>query len=65
MLVKCETRSPSRIKGLSFHPTLSWVLACQYNGAIQLWDYHIGSLIHRFEAHQGTSSFYYLRLQFF
>eukprot|EP00388_Colpodella_angusta_P002370 GDKJ01007995.1.p1 GENE.GDKJ01007995.1~~GDKJ01007995.1.p1 ORF type:complete len:1350 (+),score=328.49 GDKJ01007995.1:45-4094(+) len=53
MLVKCETRSPSRIKGLSFHPTLSWVLASQYNGAIQLWDYHIGSLIHRFEAHEG------------
>jgi len=52
MLVKCETKS-NRVKGLSFHPKLSWVLASLHNGNIQLWDYRIGSLIEKFEEHEG------------
>lgn len=52
MLVKCETKS-NRVKGLSFHPKLSWVLASLHNGTIQLWDYRIGSLIDKFEEHEG------------
>jgi coatomer protein complex subunit alpha (xenin) len=52
MLVKCETKS-NRVKGLSFHPKLSWILASLHNGTIQLWDYRIGSLIEKFEEHEG------------
>ncbi|XP_053990351.1 uncharacterized protein LOC128882670 isoform X2 [Hylaeus volcanicus] len=52
MLVRCETKS-NRVKGLCFHPKLSWVLASLHNGVIQLWDYRIGTLIHRFEEHEG------------
>mmetsp|Transcript_20482 Transcript_20482/g.45185 ORF Transcript_20482/g.45185 Transcript_20482/m.45185 type:complete len:1235 (-) Transcript_20482:65-3769(-) len=52
MLVKCETKS-NRVKGLSFHPKLSWILASLHNGTIQLWDYRIGSLIDKFEEHEG------------
>mmetsp|Transcript_5230 Transcript_5230/g.13004 ORF Transcript_5230/g.13004 Transcript_5230/m.13004 type:complete len:1219 (-) Transcript_5230:59-3715(-) len=52
MLVKCETKS-NRIKGLSFHPKLSWILASLHNGTIQLWDYRTGSLIDKFEEHEG------------
>eukprot|EP00930_Biecheleria_cincta_P035139 TRINITY_DN241_c0_g1_i1.p1 TRINITY_DN241_c0_g1~~TRINITY_DN241_c0_g1_i1.p1 ORF type:complete len:1243 (-),score=237.00 TRINITY_DN241_c0_g1_i1:360-4049(-) len=52
MLVKCETKS-NRVKGVSFHPKLSWVLASLHNGTIQLWDYRIGSLIDKFEEHEG------------
>mmetsp|Transcript_23197 Transcript_23197/g.64834 ORF Transcript_23197/g.64834 Transcript_23197/m.64834 type:complete len:1217 (-) Transcript_23197:83-3733(-) len=52
MLVKCETKS-NRVKGLSFHPKLSWILASLHNGTIQLWDFRIGSLIDKFEEHEG------------
>eukprot|EP01059_Diplonema_ambulator_P025038 TRINITY_DN42020_c0_g1_i1.p1 TRINITY_DN42020_c0_g1~~TRINITY_DN42020_c0_g1_i1.p1 ORF type:complete len:1248 (+),score=523.71 TRINITY_DN42020_c0_g1_i1:55-3798(+) len=52
MMVKFETRS-NRVKGLSFHPKRPWILASLHNGAIQLWDYRMGSLIDRFEEHDG------------
>ncbi|CAD7971175.1 unnamed protein product [Amoebophrya sp. A25] len=53
MLVKCETKS-NRVKGVSFHPKLSWVLASLHNGTIQLWDYRFGTLIEKFEGeHEG------------
>eukprot|EP01062_Namystynia_karyoxenos_P031470 TRINITY_DN23359_c0_g1_i1.p2 TRINITY_DN23359_c0_g1~~TRINITY_DN23359_c0_g1_i1.p2 ORF type:complete len:1255 (+),score=571.61 TRINITY_DN23359_c0_g1_i1:138-3902(+) len=52
MLVKFETRS-NRVKGLSFHGKRPWVLASLHNGAIQLWDYRMGTLIDRFEEHDG------------
>eukprot|EP01053_Blabericola_migrator_P006350 Blabericola_migrator_1__6349@NODE_31_length_18777_cov_137_037787_g27_i0_p2_GENE_NODE_31_length_18777_cov_137_037787_g27_i0NODE_31_length_18777_cov_137_037787_g27_i0_p2_ORF_typecomplete_len1323_score243_90Coatomer_WDAD/PF04053_14/40Coatomer_WDAD/PF04053_14/1_4e02Coatomer_WDAD/PF04053_14/2_9e85COPI_C/PF06957_11/2_3e54WD40/PF00400_32/5_7WD40/PF00400_32/7_3e07WD40/PF00400_32/1_3e09WD40/PF00400_32/3_2e10WD40/PF00400_32/3_7e08WD40/PF00400_32/1_1e09WD40/PF00400_32/3_9e03WD40/PF00400_32/4_4e02ANAPC4_WD4 len=52
MLVKCETKS-QRVKGLAFHPRLSWILASLHNGVIQLWDYRLGCLIERFEEHFG------------
>jgi len=52
MLVKCETKS-NRVKGLSFHPKFSWILASLHNGTIQLWDYRIGALIDKFEEHEG------------
>lgn len=53
MLMKCETKS-SRVKGVAFHPTLQWCLTALHNGAIQLWDYRVGSLVDRFEEHEGT-----------
>ncbi|CDJ35265.1 coatomer alpha subunit, putative [Eimeria mitis] len=52
MLMKCETKS-SRVKGVAFHPTLQWCLTALHNGAIQLWDYRVGSLVDRFEEHEG------------
>merc|ERR1719149_492398 len=52
MLVKCETKT-NRVKGLSFHPKLPWILASHHNGVIQLWDYRNGSLIDKFEEHEG------------
>ncbi|CAD7971042.1 unnamed protein product [Amoebophrya sp. A120] len=53
MLVKCETKS-NRVKGVSFHPKLSWCLASLHNGTIQLWDYRFGTLIEKFEGeHEG------------
>jgi len=52
MLVKCETKS-NRVKGMSFHPRQAWVLASLHNGTIQLWDYRIGTLIEKFEEHEG------------
>eukprot|EP01054_Gregarina_sp_Poly1_P000161 Gregarina_sp_Poly_1__160@NODE_1036_length_5286_cov_103_904771_g714_i1_p1_GENE_NODE_1036_length_5286_cov_103_904771_g714_i1NODE_1036_length_5286_cov_103_904771_g714_i1_p1_ORF_typecomplete_len1331_score224_27Coatomer_WDAD/PF04053_14/1_2e02Coatomer_WDAD/PF04053_14/6_6e02Coatomer_WDAD/PF04053_14/2_3e87COPI_C/PF06957_11/5_8e61WD40/PF00400_32/5_7WD40/PF00400_32/1_7e07WD40/PF00400_32/9_3e10WD40/PF00400_32/1_9e09WD40/PF00400_32/6_6e08WD40/PF00400_32/1_1e09WD40/PF00400_32/1_1e04WD40/PF00400_32/93ANAPC4_W len=52
MLVKCETKS-QRVKGLAFHPRLSWILASLHNGVIQLWDYRLGCLIEKFEEHFG------------
>ena len=53
MLVKCETKS-NRVKGVSFHPKLSWILASLHNGTIQLWDYRFGTLIEKFEGeHEG------------
>eukprot|EP01061_Rhynchopus_euleeides_P014180 TRINITY_DN2462_c1_g1_i1.p1 TRINITY_DN2462_c1_g1~~TRINITY_DN2462_c1_g1_i1.p1 ORF type:complete len:1241 (+),score=601.51 TRINITY_DN2462_c1_g1_i1:82-3804(+) len=51
-LIKFETRS-NRVKGLSFHPKRPWILASLHSGAIQLWDYRMGSLIDRFEEHEG------------
>lgn len=39
--------------GLSFHPTRPWILASLHNGVIQLWDYRMGTLIDRFDEHDG------------
>ncbi|KAJ0101427.1 hypothetical protein Patl1_04422 [Pistacia atlantica] len=46
MLTKFETKS-NRVKGLSFHSKRPWILASLHNGVIQLWDYHMGTLIDR------------------
>lgn len=51
-LIKFETRS-NRVKGISFHPKRSWVLCGLHNGAVQIWDYRMGTLIDRFEEHEG------------
>jgi hypothetical protein len=40
-------------QGLSFHPTRPWILASLHNGVIQLWDYRMGTLIDRFDEHDG------------
>jgi len=52
MLTKFESKS-ARVKGLSFHPTRTWILAALHNGEIQLWDYIMATLIHRFNDHEG------------
>lgn len=52
MLTKFETKS-NRVKGLSFHTKRPWILASLHSGVIQLWDYWIGTLIDRFDEHDG------------
>ena len=53
MLTKFETKS-NRVKGLSFHPSRPWILCSLHNGVVQLWDYRMGTLIDRFDEHDGT-----------
>lgn len=43
----------SQVKGLSFHPKRPWILASLHSGVIQLWDYRMGTLIDRFDEHDG------------
>ena len=52
MLTKFETKS-NRVKGLSFHTKRPWILASLHSGVIQLWDYRMGTLIDRFDEHEG------------
>ena len=52
MLTKFETKS-NRVKGLAFHPNRPWVLASLHNGVVQLWDYRMGTLLDRFDEHDG------------
>ncbi|KAF2585094.1 hypothetical protein F2Q70_00033716 [Brassica cretica] len=52
MLTKFETKS-NRVKGLTFHPKRPWILASLHSGVIQLWDYRMGTLIDRFDEHEG------------
>ena len=52
MLTKFESKS-NRVKGLSFHATRPWILSSLHNGIIQLWDYQMGTLLDRFDEHNG------------
>lgn len=52
MLTKFESKS-SRVKGIAFHPKRQWVLASLHSGLIQLWDYRVGTLIDKFDEHDG------------
>lgn len=52
MLTKFESKS-SRVKGIAFHPKRPWVLASLHSGLIQLWDYRVGTLIDKFDEHDG------------
>lgn len=38
---------------MAFHPTRPWVLVSLHSSTIQLWDYRMGTLIDRFEEHDG------------
>ncbi|KAF1984474.1 Coatomer, alpha subunit [Aulographum hederae CBS 113979] len=60
MLTKFESKS-SRAKGIAFHPkrrvpsslNKPWILVSLHSSTIQLWDYRMGTLIDRFEEHDG------------
>jgi coatomer protein complex subunit alpha (xenin) len=52
MLTTYHTKS-NRVKGLSFHPKRPWILASLHSGVIQLHDYRIGTLLEKFEEHEG------------
>ncbi|CAI7062705.1 BEM_collapsed_G0007670.mRNA.1.CDS.1 [Saccharomyces cerevisiae] len=55
MLTKFESKS-TRAKGIAFHPSRPWVLVALFSSTIQLWDYRMGTLLHRFEDHEGPCS---------
>lgn len=38
---------------MSFHPKRPWILASLHSGVVQLWDYRMGTLIDRFDEHDG------------
>jgi coatomer protein complex subunit alpha (xenin) len=42
---------------VAFHPKRPWVLASLHNGVIQLYDYRMGTLIDKFDEHDGTALF--------
>lgn len=52
MLTKFESKS-TRAKGIAFHPSRPWVLVALFSSTIQLWDYRMGTLLHRYEDHEG------------
>lgn len=52
MLTKFESKS-TRAKGLAFHPSRPLVLVTLFSSTIQLWDYRMGTLLHRYEDHEG------------
>jgi WD40 repeat protein len=51
-LIKFETKS-NRVKGLAFHPKRPWIAASLHNGIVQIFDYRMGTLLEKFEEHDG------------
>ena len=52
MLTKFETKS-KRVKGLTFHSCRLWIMSSLHSSVIQMWDYRMGTLLNRFEEHDG------------
>ncbi|KAF8524410.1 hypothetical protein BU17DRAFT_85032 [Hysterangium stoloniferum] len=52
LLTKFESKS-NRMKGLAFHPRLPLLAASLHNGSVQLWNYQMGTLVDRFDEHDG------------
>ncbi|KAH3902677.1 probable Coatomer subunit alpha [Saccharomycodes ludwigii] len=52
MLTKFESKS-TRAKGITFHASRPWALVALFSSTIQLWDYRMGTLLHRYEDHEG------------
>ena len=44
-----------RVKGISFHPTNTWVLTTLHNGVVLIYDYRNGILLDKYEEHEGNS----------
>jgi coatomer protein complex subunit alpha (xenin) len=55
MLIKYEARS-KRVKGIAFHPKRPWVLTSLHTGAINMYDYRMGTLIDTFAEHEGNDT---------
>jgi coatomer protein complex subunit alpha (xenin) len=45
-----------RVKGISFHHKLPWVITSLHNGEICLYDYINGILLEKFIEHEGNYS---------
>ena len=44
--------------GLAFHPTRPLLAASLHNGSVQLWNYQMGTLVDRFDEHEGKFHFF-------
>lgn len=44
--------------GLAFHPTRPLLAASLHNGSVQLWNYQMGTLVDRFDEHEGKFYFF-------
>ena len=44
--------------GLAFHPTRPLLAASLHNGSVQLWNYQMGTLVDRFDEHEGKFNFF-------
>src|SRR4051794_11193065 len=53
VFLQFESKS-NRVKGIAFHPKRPWILSSLHNGCVQLWDYRMGTLLERFDEHDGT-----------
>jgi WD40 repeat protein len=51
-LTKFESKS-SRVKGIAFHPRLTLLAASLHSGSIQIWNFQMGTLVARYEEHDG------------
>jgi coatomer subunit alpha len=40
--------------GLAFHPTRPLLASALHNGSVQLWNYQMGTLVDRFDEHDGV-----------
>jgi coatomer protein complex subunit alpha (xenin) len=43
----------NRVKGISFHPTLPWILISFHTGGIEIWDYEAKRKEFQFDGHDG------------
>lgn len=57
MLIKYEARS-KRVKGIAFHPKRPWILTSLHTGAINMYDYRMGTLLDTFAEHDGIQELY-------
>ena len=39
--------------GIAFHPKRPWILASLHSGVLQLYDYRMGTVIDKFDEHDG------------
>lgn len=45
--------TPPLLAGIAFHPTRPWVLSSLHSGVLQLCDYRMGTVIDKFDEHDG------------
>lgn len=48
--------------GVAFHPKRPWVLASLHSGVIHLYDYRVGTLIDKYDEHDGILQYIQLQL---
>lgn len=51
-----ESKS-NRVKGIAFHPKLTLLAASLHSGSIQMWNFQMGTLVERFDEHDGMFHF--------
>lgn len=52
-VLQFESKS-NRVKGIAFHPKLTLLAASLHSGSIQMWNFQMGTLVERFDEHDGA-----------